>query len=727
MRNFFPRLNDFLCSCLISTKTEEKKPKSTPAGLLALSVSSDTTDFVRGKPAEVVTTFEKPAHESDNLFGTKKTETKVNKKRKAAPDGQGGTSKRRLAGETKQQLHAHILSYGSLVLGMTIIGAVKQVNELDLSVSLPNGLSGFLSLRETSDVMSDLVDAYINGAEESDEENSASSNLPKLADLFKPGQLIRTVVISLEKKNNHKRIELSMRSSLFNKPLQGISKKQLKGLQIHGAVQSVQDHGCIVSLGIRDSDDKEITGFIPKAQDVTFVKGAPVECVVTSISKATLSLTADGVQSCMLPQETWSMDALQAGMLVNTTVDQVLPSGLNLSFLGMFFGTVSATHLGMALESFRVKQALVARILYVVPGKRRVGFTLLPNLVANTPHIFPSGVGRGLKIDDAIVSRVDANGLLLTCAVVSTVVQEVKAATQKKKSKTAEVKTEEKQIRTEFTANVHISQAADNHVEDLSKRFTEGQSLACRIIGFDFLDGVAIATLKESVLNETFLSYADVKAGDVVSAKVDSVKSVGLFVLLSKNVKGICKTFQLGDGVVKDMARRFPVGKSLKARVLSVNPENKKLFVTLKKSLITSTYPTLSSYEMCTKGTVAHGFVTSVKDSGVIVEFYNSVHGLVPIQRLRKKNILAETQSATEVFSPGQVLKVKVRTSDAKREKLLLDVVIGAESAEANLLDDTPVAKSQGKTRVGTVVSGKIKNIKEDGSLVIAVDQYPEV
>ena len=42
-----------------------------------------------------------------------------------------------------------------------MFGTVKKINALDLIISLPNGLSGFLSIREVSDVMASVVDAFI--------------------------------------------------------------------------------------------------------------------------------------------------------------------------------------------------------------------------------------------------------------------------------------------------------------------------------------------------------------------------------------------------------------------------------------------------------------------------------------------------------------------------------------------------------------------------------------
>ena len=155
-------------------------------------------------------------------------------------------------------------------------------------------------------------------------------------------------------------------------------------------------------LGIQDSNDQELTGFIPKANlDSTSknrIKGEVIECVIEAVSKATLTLTADPstVNTTSLDAKAWDFDALQAGMLVPATVVQVLENGIELDFLGLFHGTVSMPHLGQSLASFRVNQEVTARILYVHFEKRRVGFSLLPNIIANSPFTFPTSAVRGL-------------------------------------------------------------------------------------------------------------------------------------------------------------------------------------------------------------------------------------------------------------------------------------------------------------------------------------------
>lgn len=45
-----------------------------------------------------------------------------------------------------------------LSTGMTLLGAIKEINDLDLCVSLPNQLTGFVSITEISSKLTEQVE-----------------------------------------------------------------------------------------------------------------------------------------------------------------------------------------------------------------------------------------------------------------------------------------------------------------------------------------------------------------------------------------------------------------------------------------------------------------------------------------------------------------------------------------------------------------------------------------
>ena len=70
-------------------------------------------------------------------------------------------------------------------------------------------------------------------------------------------------------------------------------------------------------------------------------------------------------------------------------------------------------------------------------------------------------------------------------------------------------------------------------------------------------------------------------------------------------------------------------------KVLEVDAARKRLLLTHKKSLVESPFPALTDYKDATPGTIFHGVVTTVRDFGCVVRFFNNVRGIVRKSELR--------------------------------------------------------------------------------------------
>jgi rRNA biogenesis protein RRP5 len=110
-----------------------------------------------------------------------------------------------------------------LNVGMTMLGCISKINDLNLVVSLPHQLVGSVAITEISEPITKAVEAVAQ-AEEEDEEGV----LPDLANLFKVGQWVRCCIIqlsgsdeqqgvSLDKRSKtKKRIDLSLKPEIVN-------------------------------------------------------------------------------------------------------------------------------------------------------------------------------------------------------------------------------------------------------------------------------------------------------------------------------------------------------------------------------------------------------------------------------------------------------------------------------------------------------------------------------
>lgn len=78
----------------------------------------------------------------------------------------------------------------------------------------------------------------------------------------------------------------------------------------------------------------------------------------------------------------------------------------------------------------------------------------------------------------------------------------------------------------------------------------------------------------------------------------------------------------------------------VKVRVLQIDAAKRRCHLTMKRTLLESTLPLITTYEGAAEGApslVSHGFVTALRPGlGMIVTFYNNVHGVVSEKELEK-------------------------------------------------------------------------------------------
>lgn len=65
-------------------------------------------------------------------------------------------------------------------------------------------------------------------------------------------------------------------------------------------------------------------------------------------------------------------------------------------------------------------------------------------------------------------------------------------------------------------------------------------------------------------------------------------------------------------------------------KVLSIEPDRRRMLLTHKKTLVESSHPLITDFSDAKPGVSSHGFITTIKDFGCLVTFYNNVKGIVP-------------------------------------------------------------------------------------------------
>ncbi|KAJ3286606.1 hypothetical protein HK104_008958, partial [Borealophlyctis nickersoniae] len=589
------------------------------------------------------------------------------------------------------------LSFKRINVGMTILGCIKEINDLELVVSLPHQQTGTVSITEISDHITAQVEKAAADDDDDDEDDNDSS-IPDLRTLFRIGQPVPCVVIAVEDKTEGKgtkrRIDLSLKPDLVNA---GLSRAAMfEGMTLTAAVVSQEDHGYVLSAGIEG-----VTGFLLRKNAEKYVAevngGNPLaigQLVYAAVLKLdegrSVQFTVDpeAVAKSLIPGKLApTLETLRAGSLVNAKVKDVLDNGLVLSFLGIFEGTVDWFHVGHPVKDsatdldgqFKEGQKLRARLLFVDSANKRVGLTLTPALMNLAPHEFAprDTIDIGTIVDNVSVVRVDAGfGCLL----------EIPGA---------------------GIGYVHMSKLSDAHADKIEKRFRAGTAHRARVIGFDYCDGLTLVTFQESIINQAYMRYEDIKAGTIIKGKILKLESYGVLVEITNNIRGLCPKRHLSDVELTKPEKMFKEGATVKCQVLSVDAKNKRVALTHRKSLMGSNLDPITSYEDAKPDQIAYGVISAVRDFGCIVHFYNNVRGLAPISELSDQFI----KNPSDHFKVNQVVKCRVLSVDPESEKLSVSFKLAASSK-------TGAGGKLSAVEIGEVVSGRIVTVMPEGVLV---------
>uniref|UniRef100_A0A8C3DL49 Protein RRP5 homolog n=1 Tax=Corvus moneduloides TaxID=1196302 RepID=A0A8C3DL49_CORMO len=578
--------------------------------------------------------------------------------------------------------------------GMLLLGCIKEVSDYELAISLPNGLSGFVPVTQISDAYSKLLTKQVAQGELLEELNS-------LPDMYSPGTLVRCIVTSIEKSADGRRsVKLSIDPKKVNK---GLSSTALAaGMLLSGSVLSVEDHGYLIDIGVTGTH-----AFLPHQKAKNYIKavkkgpdlkiGQNLNCLIVEVKNegrvVCLSIDRSEVAASVASErQNWALSNLLPGLVVKARVQKVAPLGMKLTFLSYFTGIVDFMHMDPEKSmSYSPDQVVKACVLSVHPTSRAVRLTLRP------PFLHPGGAPRQLPGQRM--------GAVLEEATVKAFYKQFGAVFELDDGTLA------------FARLKHLSKTRKSFKPGA---FKEGCKHKCRIIDYSLMDEMCIVSLKHQIIEARFLQYQDIHTGDVVQGKVLSLKPIGMQVKVADGIRGLVPSLHLSDVILKQPEKKYNIGDEVKCRVLECNPGGKKLILTLKKSLVQSKLPVLSSYEDAKPGLITHGFVVCAREFGCIVKFYNDVKGLVPKNELGSDPI----SCPDKVFYEGQVLKVMVLKCEPQQERLLLSFRLSSKPGPEDKWKCTPKEKQEVKYQI---VDVKILKKKDNGLEVSILEDEDNV
>ena len=577
-----------------------------------------------------------------------------------------------------------------------------------------------------SDIISDRAAAL--AAEEHSEDGVDQDDLADidLNAFFVIGQYLRAYVTSINRmpilgERQKKHIELSIHPLQANT---GLTKSNIVPFtMVQATVQSVEDHGLIMTLGLEDTS---LRGFMSSKEighntNLEKVKeGSVFLCIVTGLSPngKIVKLCADPERIGNIKKTNYltnapTVDSFLPGTAVELSISEVTSSGMAGKVMGLVDVTADIIHSGAAASSkaldkkYIVGSKVKARIICTFPlnNEKKLGISLLEHVTGLTQH-------KSSNVKDARVPT--------ELIPISTIVEEIKVAKLEPQLGLF-VDIGVKGAR----GFVHISRISDKKIESSSLSeslgaYKLGSLHRGRVTGYNSVDGLFIVSLEQSIIELPFLRLEDVRVGQVVTGTIDKliVKETGvsgIIIKLTENISGLVPEMHFADIHLEHPERKYKEGMLVTARVLSKNLDKRQIRLTLKKALVNSEAPIWESYENIQADMKAPGTIINILPSGAVLQFYGAIRGFLPVAEMSETYI----QDPMEHFRIGQVVNVHVLSTDPDEKRLKVscrDVSIFGLAQQKALKELSPGSLVSGivteKTADEVVVELSDTNIK---------------
>lgn len=558
-----------------------------------------------------------------------------------------------------------------------VLGQISQIDRYDLSLNLPNNLTGYVSLTSISDRLTKRIEALAADEEDADEQDADTK--VDLKTLFSVGQYLRAYVTSTQEETStgakgKRHIELSINPREANS---GLKKTDyVTNSMVQASVLSVEDHGLIMDLG---TEDTTFRGFMSSKELGANVEISSIEegsvylCLITgkssngSIIKLSTDLQKIGnIKKGNFLTSAPTVDSFLPGTAVEVLISQTTSSGIAGKVMGLLDATADLIHSGAASsgkdleKKYPTGSKIKGRIICTFPNAevRKIGISLQDHIVYWRPKTTTS-------------TNVKENTLPTEMLPISTIVDEARVV-KVEHGTGLFVDVGVKGVR----GFVHISKISDGKTETLSEStgiYKVGSVHIARIVGYNSLDGLFIVSTEPKVISQAFLRMEDVKVGQIVKGTIEKILVNetgvnGVIVKIGEGITGLVPEVHFADIHLQHPEKKFKEGLSVTARVLSSIPEKRQIRLTLKKTLVNSDAEAWTSYENLKPGLQAPGTLVNILPSGAVVQFFGAVRGFLPVSEMSESFI----QDPKQHFRAGQVVNVHIVSIDPSDARMIV-------------------------------------------------------
>lgn len=223
---------------------------------------------------------------------------------------------------------------------------------------------------------------------------------------------------------------------------------------------------------------------------------------------------------------------------------------------------------------------------------------------------------------------------------------------------------------------VNLIDMADDYRKANPTFYHKNEILRTCVVGVDVPNKKVSLSLRPSKVLSSSLAVEDpeitsiqqLKVNDVVRGFVKRIADSGLFVALGHSVTAYVRISDLSDSYLKEWKDAFQVDQLVKGRITLVDPEQNKLQMSLKESVLDPNYRKPVTLRELERGQVVTGKVRKVEEFGafIVVDGSANVSGLCHRTEMADKRV----DDARTLYEEGDHVKAKILRIDYEKEKV---------------------------------------------------------
>ena len=198
-----------------------------------------------------------------------------------------------------------------------------------------------------------------------------------------------------------------------------------------------------------------------------------------------------------------------------------------------------------------------------------------------------------------------------------------------------------------------------------------------------------------------------IKEGAILDGVVKNITDYGAFIDLG-GVDGLLHVTDISWKRINHPAEVLTVGQNIKVQVIRFNEDTQRISLGMKQLENDPWQAVADKYKV---GEVYKGKVTNITDYGAFVELEDGIEGLVHVSEMSwtRKNV-----HPGKIVSTSEEVEVRVLEVDGDKRRISLGIKQCMPNPWAAYIEEHPV---------GSVITGKIKNITEFGLFIGLTDE----